>query len=41
MKENTDRLNFVIDESRGKSALSLLEAFLQCRLRPCFEGRTR
>jgi hypothetical protein len=38
VKQNTDRVNFLIPESFGIPLLSLLEAFLQCRLRPCFEG---
>ena len=38
VKQNTDRINFLIPESFGIPLLSLLEAFLQCRLKPCFEG---
>jgi hypothetical protein len=38
VKQNTDRVNFLIPESVGIPLLPLLEAFLQCRLRPCFEG---
>ncbi len=38
IKQNTGRINFVIPENVGISLLSLLEAFLQCRLKPCFEG---
>ena len=38
VKQNTDRVNFLIPESFGIPLLSLLEAFLQCRLKPCFEG---
>jgi len=38
IKQNTDRVNFLIPESFGIPLLSLLEAFLQCRLKPCFEG---
>jgi len=38
IKQNTDRINFLIAENFGIPALSLLEAFLQCRLKPRFEG---
>jgi hypothetical protein len=38
IKQNTDRINFLIPESFGIPVLSLLEAFLQCQLRPRFEG---
>lgn len=38
IKQNTDRLNFLVPESFGIRMLSLLEAFLQCCLKPCFEG---
>ncbi len=38
VRQNTDRINFLIPESFGIPLLSLLEAFLQCRLKPCFEG---
>jgi hypothetical protein len=38
IKQNTDRVNFLFTESFGIPLLSLLEAFLQCRLKPCFEG---
>ena len=38
IKQNTDRINFLIPENFGIHVLSLLEAFLQCRLRPRFEG---
>jgi hypothetical protein len=38
VKQNTDRVNFLMPESFGIPLLSLLEAFLQCRLKPCFEG---
>ena len=36
--EHTDRVNFLIPERHGIWAISLLEVFLQCRLRPRFEG---
>jgi hypothetical protein len=35
---NTTRVNFLIPARYGVFALSLLEAFVQCRLRPEFEG---
>ncbi|KAB7619474.1 hypothetical protein [Alkalilimnicola sp. S0819] len=38
IKENTDRVNFLLDEAAGIPVLNLLEAFLQCALRPRFEG---
>ena len=36
--KNTDRVNFLIPAKYGVFALSLLEAFVQCRLQPEFEG---
>jgi hypothetical protein len=36
--ENTARINFLIPAKHGIFALSLLEAFVQCRLRPEYEG---
>ena len=38
IKQNTDRINFLLDQNLGISVLSLMEAFLQCRLKPKFEG---
>jgi len=38
IKENTDRTNFIIVSSLGIQILTLFEAYLQCRLRPVFEG---
>ncbi len=38
IKHNTDRINFLIDASYGIPVLNLLEAFLQCKLKPKFEG---
>ena len=38
IKANVDRTNFLLDERCGIPTLTLLEAFLQCRLRPRFEG---
>lgn len=36
--DNTYRINFLIDSALGIHTPSLLEAFIQCRLRPEFEG---
>jgi hypothetical protein len=36
--QNTRRVNFLLPSSRGVFLLSLLEAFVQCRLNPEFEG---
>ena len=36
--ENTSRLNFLLPAKYGDFALSFLESFVQCRLRPEFEG---
>ena len=38
IRKNTDRVNFLIDEDVDQFVLSLLEAFLQCRLQPIYEG---
>ena len=38
IKANVDRTNFLLDASCGIPVLTLLESFLQCRLRPRFEG---
>lgn len=38
IKENTDRVNILLDDDVGAPVLSLLESFLQCCLRPRFEG---
>ena len=38
IKTNTDRYNFVMDSKIGIQVLYLLEVFLQCRLKPMFEG---
>ena len=38
IKENTDRVNILLDDDAGAPVLSLLESFLQCCLRPRFEG---
>ena len=38
IKKNTHRTNFLMKAECGVSVLTLLEAFLQCRLKPRFEG---
>lgn len=38
IKESTDRVNFLLDADMGKWVLNLLEAFVQCRLQPHYEG---
>lgn len=38
IKANIDRVNFLVDERCGVPILTLLETFLQCRLRPRYEG---
>ena len=38
IKQNTDRVNFILDGDLGMRTLTLLEAFVQCRLQPEFEG---
>jgi len=38
IKSNVDRVNFLLDERLGVRLLTLLEAFLQCRLNPRYEG---
>jgi hypothetical protein len=40
IEANTGRMNVLLPCGSGPFGLSLLEAFLQCRLRPIFEGRT-
>ena len=41
IKQNTDRVNFLLDANLGTWILTLLEAFTQCRLQPVFEGHVR
>jgi hypothetical protein len=36
--DKTTRINFLIPTERGIFALSLLEAFVQCRMQPVYEG---
>lgn len=38
IKENIDRVNFLVKAPLGIGVLTLLEAYLQCRLRPKYEG---
>ena len=38
IKESTGRVNFLLDADMGKWVLNLLEAFVQCRLQPRYEG---
>jgi len=38
IRANTDRINFLVPSNYGFAVLSLLEAFVQCRLKPEFEG---
>ena len=41
IRQNTDRTNFLLRVECGIAVLSLLESFLQCRLKPKFEGFAR
>ena len=38
IRNNTARLNILIRENTGIPVLTLLESYLQCRLKPRFEG---
>ena len=38
IKANVDRVNFIVSDSLGIHVLTLLESFLQCRLKPRYEG---
>lgn len=38
IRDNIDRVNFLMDERFGVPVLTLLETFLQCRLKPRYEG---
>lgn len=40
IRENTERVNFILEAALGVHVLNLLEAFLQSRLQPEFEGFT-
>lgn len=41
IKENTNRVNYIVDANVNLLTLNLLEAFAQCWLHPYFEGPTR
>ena len=38
IKDHIDRVNFLLDAQQGMPVVTLLEAFLQCRLMPKYEG---
>jgi len=38
IKDNTDRINIILDQKVGMPVISLLESFLQYRLNPRYEG---
>ena len=38
IKSHVDRVNFLLEEHHGVHVLTLLESFLQCRLKPKYEG---
>lgn len=38
IRAHCDRIDFLLDAVRGMAVLTLLEAFIQCRLRPKYEG---
>lgn len=38
IKKNTKRVNFLLDDDYYGPVLNLFEAFVQCRLKPIFEG---
>jgi hypothetical protein len=38
IKENTDRMNILLNADIGMPVLGLLESYLHCRLQPVFEG---
>ncbi len=38
IRENADRVNFILPERVGIEVLTLLEAYIQCRLKPVYEG---
>ena len=38
IKENTERVNFLLDKELGIHVLTLLESYLHCKLHPVFEG---
>jgi len=38
IKANTDRTNIILDQRLGIEVLTLLESYIQCRLKPVYEG---
>ena len=38
IKANLDRTNIILDQRLGIAVLTLLESYLQCRLKPKYEG---
>ncbi len=38
IRQNIDRVNFLLDERAGVPVLTLLESFFQCRFKPRYEG---
>ena len=38
IKENTDRTNYILKAETGIEVLTLLESYLQCLLKPVYEG---
>lgn len=38
IKKHTTRLNFLLNADYGSAVLTLFEAYVQCRLKPKFEG---
>src|SRR5258708_2643852 len=38
IKQNTDRTNYILKATRGVEVLNLLEAYIQCLLKPVYEG---
>jgi len=38
IKTKTDRINIIVSDKLGISTLTLFEVFLQCRLKPRYEG---
>ena len=39
IRNHTDRANYLLDDDYNGPTLDLLEAFVQCRLKPIYEGR--
>jgi len=40
LKENTDRTNYILKSEMGIEVLTLLESYLQCLLKPVYDGFT-